>query len=412
MTLYLDTMDAKFLRLGASIFAVSFSLTTLVTNMVSLPNVAIAVHANISGTASQLANLAEAFQVDQIQEPIPETLVVTPQEQSQEVTIPIISEPVSQPAQLQWNVATMTAEWSPRDSAASFIFHDKMWIVGGVDGNGTATNDDHNVHYWEATHLNDIWSSADGVSWTRERAHATWSVRRSMSVVPFGGSLWMFGGWSPTTGYTSDVWKSEDGIAWKLASGTVAWEPREGQTAVVFNDRLWLMGGVNYDERSVKNDVWYTEDGINWIEASWTIPWSPRWDHAVTEFKGKLFLSGGMNLKKDTFNDVWESLDGVHWTLVTDSAPWQSRQGHGLVVLHDLLWTVGRLNDNEGGGVNDVWFSEDGKSWTKTDSDPEWLGREDHGVLLFKDRIYVLGGMDSNWEWRNDVWVGEWHEAQ
>ncbi len=400
-------MDAKFIRLSASVFAVSFSLTTLIANVVSLPNVAIAVHENISGTASQLASLAEAFQIDSIQEPVSETIVTAPQELPEEVALPVITEPVFQPEHLKWKFATMTAEWLPRDSAASFVFRDKMWIVGGINGNGIATNDDHGVQYWKAKHFNDIWSSADGISWTRERAEATWSVRRSMSIVPFKGSLWMFGGWSPVTGYTSDVWKSGDGLAWKLETESAPWNPREGQTALVFDDKLWIMGGVNYDERSVMNDVWYTEDGSNWMEATGTVPWSPRWDHAVTEFKGKLFLSGGMNLSKETFDDVWESLDGIHWKLVTDSVPWQSRQGHGLVSLHDVLWTIGRLNDDVGGGVNDVWFSDDGESWKKTDVDPEWLGREDHGVLVFKDHIYVLGGMDSNWEWRNDVWVGE-----
>ncbi|MEI6479764.1 MAG: hypothetical protein WCO21_03000 [bacterium] len=311
--------------------------------------------------------------------------------------------PKFEPRLLSWSLATPSAEWQPRDSAVSFVFQNKMWTMGGLNGNREVDNN-HTVRYWEAPHFNDIWASEDGVHWQLMKTKAEWPPRRSMSVVLFQDKLWMFGGWSPITGYASDIWQSSDGITWTKIVSSAPWPAREGQTTEVFQGKIWLMGGVNYDKRETKNDVWWSDNGIDWHEATTTIPWSSRWDHATAVFNGKIFLAGGMNLQKQTFKDVWSSTDGFNWELVNANPAWQERQGHSLVVLHGKLWIIGRLNDSEGGGVNDVWYSDDGMIWQKTQTNPLWLGREDHSVLIFQDRIFVFGGMDSNWQWRNDVW--------
>lgn len=302
-----------------------------------------------------------------------------------------------------WKVATTSAEWTARDSAASFVFNGKMWIMGGINGNGVETNLQHGVHYWQATHYNDIWSSLDGITWKREAEHAEWAERRSMSVVVFKDKLWMFAGWSPVDGYVNDVWQSTDGIHWKRILERAPFAVREGQTAEVFQGKMWMMGGVNYDRRKVYNDVWSSEDGIHWKEATATAEWSPRWDHAIAVFHDKLFLAGGMDLSQNTFNDVWSSEDGVTWEHI-DATSWPTRQGHGLMNYKDALWIVGRLNDDVGGGINDVWYSLDGKTWEKTKEDPGWIGREDHQSIIFNDHLYIFSGMDANWHWMNDVW--------
>jgi len=312
--------------------------------------------------------------------------------------------PQYNPQSLMWTEATSSAEWQPRDSAASFVFRDKMWIMGGLNGNADVDSA-HTIRYWEAPHLNDIWTSDDGVYWKEEKEHAEWLPRRSMSVVLFQDKLWMFGGWSPFSGYTNDIWQSDDGLTWEEVVSNAPWTAREGQVAEIFQGRIWMMGGVNYDTREVKNDVWYSNDGIHWNQATSTVPWRPRWDHASAVFKGRLFIAGGMNLTKETFKDIWVSSDGMMWELANVAPPWQERQGFALINFHDMLWTIGRLNDSENGGLNDIWYSDDGISWHKTAADPAWLGREDHAALLFKDRMYVYGGMGADWQWRNDVWI-------
>lgn len=308
------------------------------------------------------------------------------------------------PKLLSWTLATSSAEWETRDSGVSFVFNDKIWTMGGLDGN-KKVQADNKVIYWEAPHFNDIWTTEDGTTWNLEIEKAAWPPRRSMTVVNFLNKLWMFGGWSPITGYESDIWQSDDGINWTKVVSKAAWPAREGHTAEVFQGKIWMFGGVDYDKRETKNDVWYSEDGIDWHQATTTIPWSTRWDHATAVFKDKIFLAGGMDLKNGVFNDVWASSNGLNWELVTAHAPWAARQGHSLVVYKDKLWLIGKLGDKGEGGVNDIWYSDDGITWQKTETDPPWIGREDHSVVIFNDRIYVFEGMGSDWKWHNDVWV-------
>ena len=316
-----------------------------------------------------------------------------------------VSPPVVKAYTLDWSEALAEAPWEPRDSGEAFVFQDKIWIMGGLNGNASVRQDSV-VEYWLAPHFNDLWNSVDGVHWTKVASSNAWTPRRSLSVVFFNGMLWMMGGWSPETGYTNDIWNSTDGVNWTKVVTNAPWPAREGQLVEVFQNKLWLMGGVNYDERQTKNDVWYSENGITWTRVE-TIPWVSRWDHATAVFDGKMYLVGGMNLNQEVFDDVWVTEDGITWTLITDNPPWEARQGHALESYQGKLWLIGRLNDAESGGVNDVWYSNDGIAWYKTLHNPRWAGREDFFSAVFNDTLLVFGGMDASWTWRNDVWISD-----
>ena len=316
-----------------------------------------------------------------------------PQEQKEKITT------------LEWTQLASSTPWAPRDSAAGFVFQDKIWIAGGLNGNGLVTPS-RTIKYWEAPHFNDIWNSADGTNWSKVETKNIWPVRRSMSIIEYKGKLWMMGGWSPSSGYSRDIWNSPDGANWTRATTTPAWEAREGQSVEIFGGKLWLMGGVNYDLRKVFNDVWYSEDGLNWVLATNSAPWAPRWDNALTIFQDKFYLAGGMDLKNNTYEDVWTSTDGASWLLVSEAAPWEARQGHSLISMSDTLWIFGRLNDDKiNPGPNDIWNTKDGINWQKV-GDLPWDGREDFNSLILADKLYVFAGMGNDWIWRNDVWLG------
>jgi D-alanyl-D-alanine carboxypeptidase len=298
---------------------------------------------------------------------------------------------------------TSQAPWQERDSQAALVFKNKIWLMGGLNGNGYVVKPGL-VKYEQAPHFSDIWVSENGKNWELLTENAPWGKRRSMQVVEFKGKIWLIGGWGPEIGLKNDVWYSEDGVNWVLATSTAQWSPREGHTVVVFNDKLWLMGGVDYFKRKTFNDVWYSEDGINWVLATSSALWKPRWDQAVTVFKEKIWLTGGMDLNGKIFRDVWFSEDGREWKLATDNPPWGEKQGHALLSYQDKIWLLGGLNDSEGNSKNGVWYSEDGINWKKTKDDPNWTGREDFSAIIFNNKIWILGGMDINWSWRNDVW--------
>lgn len=308
------------------------------------------------------------------------------------------------PALLDWQEVTNTIPWEARDSQGVIVYKDKLWLMGGLNGNGFVERPGF-VRYGEAPHFSDIWVSQNGKDWELVTNKAPWGKRRSIEAVVFQNKIWLIPGWGPFSGTKNDIWNSEDGVHWNLINPNPNFPPREGHQFVVFQNKLWLMGGVNYEKQETKNDVWYSENGRDWFEATLSASWSPRWDHQVLVFKDKLWLIGGMNLKNEVFGDVWVSENGRDWSLVIDNPPWPARQGHKAIVFKDKIWLLGRFNSPEqGGGENDVWFSEDGINWQRTKKDPPWSGREDHGAVVFQDKIWILGGMTSDWRWQNDIW--------
>jgi N-acetylneuraminic acid mutarotase len=319
---------------------------------------------------------------------------------------------VFDPALLTWQEVTKSAPWLPRDSHAVVVYQDKMWLMGGLNGNGYVIRPGI-VRYGEAPHFSDVWVSEDGINWSLVTEKAPWGKRRSIQAVVFQNKMWLIPGWGPFDGLKSEIWYSQDGIKWERVA--TSWPAREGHQLVVFQDKLWLIGGVNYEKRETKNDIWYSPDGINWFEATSAAPWSPRWDHKVVVFKDKLWLIGGMDLKNNVFRDIWVSENGKDWSLVTENPSWPARQGHEALVFKNRVWIIGRFNSPEQGDVkaaeagassspNDVWFSDDGINWQKTKNDPPWQGREDHVAVVFQDKIWVLGGMTIDWRWQNDIW--------
>lgn len=86
-----------------------------------------------------------------------------------------------------------------------------MWIIGGQTTAGSAGK----------SVTNEIWRSADGVTWTRVTPIGTiFSPRDRHAAVAFNNKLWVVGGWDefPGLGGTgtrfNDVWSSPDGVNW------------------------------------------------------------------------------------------------------------------------------------------------------------------------------------------------------
>jgi hypothetical protein len=121
--------------------------------------------------------------------------------------------------------------YTPRCGEAAFALLGKMWVMGG----GAC---DYSKLY------NDIWSSPDGVNWTRTATPVAWSARM-WPCIALGpdGIVWLAGGYAPTdwnnTGGTikvryganhSDVWYSRDAVTWKqLKADAGSGLPDDGQ---------------------------------------------------------------------------------------------------------------------------------------------------------------------------------------
>jgi hypothetical protein len=121
----------------------------------------------------------------------------------------------------------------------------------------------------------------------------------------FKDRIWILGGGTydtPTTPkrkFFNDVWSSADGVTWERHTESAPWAPRQYHDVAVFDGRLWVLEGG--DGRANRKDVWYSSDGANWRELPNT-PWAPRHAASVFTFRDALWMVAGNNM----FPDVWK----------------------------------------------------------------------------------------------------------
>jgi hypothetical protein len=245
---------------------------------------------------------------------------------------------------VRWSLVTR-APWEGRHTAGWVIFNDRIWIIGGDRNSG---------HYQR-----DVWSSPDGLRWDLVTEQVPWSDRITPTVLVFKERLWVIGG--TTTGEPpgngaafNDIYSSADGVSWRLESAGAPWAPRGLILGnLVFAGRMWIAGGGQYDDgRTYLNDLWSSDDGVNWrcdlIEA----PWSGRQYHSVCVHHGKLWVvAGGVGNQLGGTRDVWYSPDGHRWVELPNT-PWVERHATSLASLKERLWLVGGSNRSL---LNDVW---------------------------------------------------------
>jgi hypothetical protein len=138
---------------------------------------------------------------------------------------------------LVWNQISTAAGWTARSNAGYCWFNNKLWIVGGYNGSA----------------LNDVWSSPDGITWNQETAAAFGGGGRySFFFTVYAGKMWVIGG---NTGgaVTKEIYSSADGKTWTLVTSNPGFTAREGSACVVFKtpygvspyryETIWILGG-------------------------------------------------------------------------------------------------------------------------------------------------------------------------
>jgi len=297
----------------------------------------------------------------------------------------------------QWKQVKLSdrLQFLPRDGAGGLNFDNKMWLLGGWDpGMDPSTN-------------SQVWSSTDGLNWFLD-AIAPWEGRHAAGYVVFNDKMWVVGGDNNSGHYQNDVWSSADGVTWDLATASVPWSNRATHYTLVFDNKIWVMGGQEIWSSTgvvAYNNVYYTEDGVNWVQATPHAGWSPRgliMGNVV--FQGKMWVIGGGTYDVRSYNnDVWNSVDGVNWEQVTAGAPWAPRQYHSVMVFDNKIWVLaGDEHDPDNiGGSNDVWYSSDGKTWTQLSNTP-WPGRHAATVINYNNCLWVIAGSATSLF--SDVW--------
>lgn len=196
---------------------------------------------------------------------------------------------------LTWNLARKEAAWTPRLAAAVVEFKGKIWMLGGIE----------NYYFGDSSSLkNDVWYSSNGKKWTRATENAEWSPRAYHQAAVLNGKMYVFGGGNYVPEYhaVNDVWSTEDGIHW-TKEGDAPWHERLWFSSVVYRDRIWVMGGWSNNPYKNWSDVWYSRDGKHWTEYKCDTVWKERHELSAFVFQDKIWVAAGMI--PPLTNDVW-----------------------------------------------------------------------------------------------------------
>ncbi len=188
--------------------------------------------------------------------------------------------------------------WGPRALHYTVSFQDRIWVLGGQTMPAFSPS--------EELFYRDIWRSADGVNWEQVTPkEPSWSPRGMIGgSAVFRNRIWVLGGGTydtpktPTRNFYNDVWSSPDGVRWTRHAANAPWAPRQYHEVAVWDNRLWVLEGYGGSNR---NDVWYSADGVNWYELPNT-PWKPRHAASVFVHDHGLWMVAGNNME----SDVWK----------------------------------------------------------------------------------------------------------
>ena len=260
------------------------------------------------------------------------------------------------------SLATGTTKWPARFAHQSFVYDEKIWILSGKYNNTAhsrydiwTSGDDKGTNWIEIFPANDT---------------SEFLELYDFQSFVYDDKIWVLGGWDDNTdNLINDIWTTTDGgTNWTkipLASGTTKWSARFEHQSFVYDDKIWVLGGWDADNNR-ENDIWISDDkGTNWTEiplASGTTKWSGRREHQSFVYDDKIWVLGGIDAGNNNKNDIWTSTDGgTNWShipLASGTTKWSARGHHQSFGYDDKIWVLGGYDNNS--SKNDIWTSSDG----------------------------------------------------
>lgn len=277
---------------------------------------------------------------------------------------------------VNWSSVSETTNLPIRGSHKSISFKNKLWIIGGNDGDTS----------------NAVISSTEGVVWN-EMLEPKFTPRVDHQLVSFNGNLFLVGG-KTDGGYKNDIWTTRDGFTWKKLKDHAGFSARYGHKIIEFKEKLFLIGGQ--DVNGSKNDIWSSIDGAEWVLETASAEFDPAPTNEVAELNGELILVGDNNR-------VWSSSNGINWSLKTSLPPFSKRTGFKIVSFNNQVLLIGGMESVGRDLKNDIWITADGVEWQNLASSAAFSPRAWHELNVFNGKLVLAAGTDPYVT--DDIWV-------
>lgn len=196
-------------------------------------------------------------------------------------------------------LAPGTPPWQPRALQISGVYGGKLWTGGGQ----TLLGPEEAYEYF-----NDLWSSEDGEHWTQvaisgPESESRWAGCGMVeSFVEFQGRMWLVGcaRYREVAGHElhAEVWSTNDGVAWTRHS-TPPWAGKGWHNVVVWDGKLWALFGYTQGDpkngwaAGNANEAWFSEDGETWTSLPVDAPVPGSHAQGVAVREDALLYSGG-----------------------------------------------------------------------------------------------------------------------
>ena len=257
-----------------------------------------------------------------------------------------------------------------------------------------------------------VWTSPDGITWSRVPHDETAFGNSTMSsVTPFGSGFVAVGFAGPpqTARGNAAVWTSPDGLTWfraPLIERASSESTGEGMSRVAVGSAGLVAVGWEWNgqERNLSASVWNSSDGITWSRVSD--------DEAVFgDAAISSVVSGGPGFiavgSVGADGAVWTSPDGITWL----RAPHDETVFRGAEIASVAQGGPGFVAVGSAGPDAAAWTSTDGITWSRVPHDNAIFGGQPRvgmsSVVAFGSEIVAVGDSGVDWDLDAAVWIAK-----
>jgi hypothetical protein len=152
----------------------------------------------------------------------------------------------------------------------------------------------------------EIWSWEATAGWKQESVRPAFIGRLNIHPIEWSGRLWIYGGHTSALidgAIEDDVWSSADGVVWSRTADSVGGY-REWPEIMPCGDHLVVMGGED-EFGQTRSDLWTSSDGIDWIAAPPAPGFIGTAAAVAVGADGTGYLYGGKNKGSGWQKSVW-----------------------------------------------------------------------------------------------------------